>query len=330
MRPPSSAAAPPFCVFLACSGVIAQTPFPIPFTCNESDLQFAGAVCTPDDPCPVYVELSAVASNGNKLFTGGNLHTESATLGSILLVSEDSATTWKEPVPRQQGAAFDQIQFLDSQHGWIGGETQNPLPRDPFILLTTDGGASWRQNPVGEEGASGAIVRFWFDSTNHGELVVDAGRMAVGGRYQLYESETGGRSWMLRSKTDRIPKQPVTQNAAADDVRLRPAKDGKSIALEKRGSNDDWQPEASILIEVARCGFDTRAIKGAGAGFAPETVNRYAIRTGVTEPNSRTGRANSVLRDKLDMIYAILASDYEDPDAHDSGDDDSGLVQIGS
>lgn len=76
--------------------------------------------------------------------------------------------------------------------------------------------------------------------------------------------------------------------------------------------------------------FRPRAIKGAGAGFAPETVNRYAIRTGVTEPNSRTGRANSVLRDKLDMIYAILASDYEDPDAHDSGDDDSGLVQIGS
>jgi len=39
---------------------------------------------------------------------------------------------------------------------------------------------------------------------------------------------------------------------------------------------------------------------------------------------------NSVLRDKLDMIYAILASDYEETAVDDSGEDDSGLVQIGN
>jgi hypothetical protein len=37
---------------------------------------------------------------------------------------------------------------------------------------------------------------------------------------------------------------------------------------------------------------------------------------------------NSVLRDKLDMIYAILASDYEESAVDDDGEDDSGLVQI--
>jgi photosystem II stability/assembly factor-like uncharacterized protein len=238
--------------------IFGQTSGSIPFTCNESELQFAGAFCTPEEPCPVYLELSAVANNGNKLFAGGNLHTESATLGSILLVSEDSGTTWKEAGARMQASAFDQIQFLDAQHGWVSGETQNPLPRDPFVMLTTNGGDDWRKYAIGEEGGAGSVVRFWFDSVSHGELIVDAGRLAVGGRYQLYESETGGTSWTLRSKTDQMPKQPAAHEST--EVRLRPAKDGKTVAIEKR-LGENWQTEASLLIEAARCSFEPGQLK---------------------------------------------------------------------
>ena len=237
----------------------------VPFTCNESELQFAGALCTPEEPCPVYLELSTVAINGGKLFAGGNLHTESATLGSILLLSDDAGATWKEPTPRIEGSAFDQIQFLDSRHGWIAGETQNPLPRDPFVMITTDGGASWHQQKIAEDGTPGAIVRVSFDSPEHGMAIVDAGRAAEGGRYQLYESETGGTSWTLRSKTDQMPKQSAAHDSADAriDVRIRAAKDGKTIAIERRVGND-WQAEASMLIEAARCGFEPGQLKEPG------------------------------------------------------------------
>ena len=224
------------------------------YTCAEEDLQWAGMSCTGDEPCAIYLELGSVVADGRKIFVAGNLHSSSATLSSVLLMSEDSGATWKEPATRIRGSAVDQLQFYNSQTGWAGGETQYPLPRDPFFLLTTDGGASWRQHPVGEEDSAGSLQRFWFDSAQHGEAIVDAGKTSSGGRYLSYESETGGESWTLTGKSDRSPKikhaPPPGENA---DWRISPSKDGKAFQIEQRVEGR-WMPVASFLIEVANCG----------------------------------------------------------------------------
>jgi hypothetical protein len=227
-------------------------PMRVVYACSEEDLQWAGMACSEDDPCPIYLELSSVTPAGRKIVIVGNLHSTSATLSSIMLVSEDAGSTWKEPTPRIRGAALDQLQFQDGQHGWAAGETQYPLPRDPFFLVTTDGSQSWRQNAVGEEGMPGSIQRFWFDSREHGELIVDAGKAAEGGRYYSYESRTGGENWEIRGKTD---KPPVIRGAPPVDnldYRLRTSKDGKSYEVEKR-SGEQWSPIASFQIEIANC-----------------------------------------------------------------------------
>jgi hypothetical protein len=228
-------------------------PMQVVYACAEDDLQFAGLSCTDDEACPIYLELSSVVSDGRKILVAGNLHSSAATLGSVLLLSDDSGATWKEPAARIRGSALDQIQFYNPQTGWAAGETQYPLPRDPFFLLTTDGGASWRQIPVGEEGSAGAVQRFWFDSAQHGEAIVDAGKASESGRYLSYESETGGESWTLTGKRDQPPKLlHAPPPMEKPDWRLSPSKDGKAFQIE-RSADGRWTPVASFLIEVADC-----------------------------------------------------------------------------
>ncbi len=231
----------------------AQEPTRVPFACREADLQNAGLLCTEEEPCSIYLEINAIAPAGKKIFLAGDIHATSTTLSSLLLSSDDGGITWKEPAARVAGAAIDQLQIYDLEHGWAAGETQYPLPQDPFFLVTTDGGLSWRKRDVTDDGGPGSILRFWFDTPQHGELIVDGGKSAPSGRYLDYESETGGESWMVRSTTGQAPK--IRRAPLADenpDFRVRAAAGGKTYEVEKR-VGDGWQPSGSLLIEIASC-----------------------------------------------------------------------------
>jgi len=231
-------------------------PVHLPFECREEELQRAGMDCSESHPCPVYLELNAVSPDGRKLFVAGNLHSSSATLDSVLMISSDEGSTWKEAADRMPGGSLDLLQFYDLEHGWAAGETQDPLPRDAFILATTTGGDSWHAHPVSDAEAPGAILSFRFDSAKHGELLVDAGNTAPSGRYLSYESETGGDSWTIRDKATTPPKMPDTRELPGnEDWRVRASKDGKSWQIERRDSaaGDRWTAIASFLIDVASC-----------------------------------------------------------------------------
>jgi len=223
-------------------------PIRIPFACIEEDLQAVGMACTETSPCPVYLELNAAAANGTKLVVAGDFHSTNATIQSVLLVSPDSGATWKEPVQRIRGAALDLAQFADGDHAFAAGETQYPLPRDPFFLISTDGGQFWRNRPVGEEDSPGSVVSFSFDTPTHGDLVIDAGTTAEGGRYLGYETRTGGDTWMARSRVREQPRiRPRIEN-----TRVQESKDGRSWVIERR-SGDTWLPIASFLVDAATC-----------------------------------------------------------------------------
>ena len=235
-------------------------PIRVPFDCAEDELQAAGLLCTETEPCAIYLELNSLAPDGKKLFLAGDLHATSGTISSILLASDDAGATWKEPAPRLRGAALDQIQIYDLEHGWAAGEIQFPLPQDPFFLVTTDGGQTWRRNAVSEDGGPGSIQQFWFDSARHGELIVDAGRSAPGGRYATFESETGGESWMARAATTKLPVLKRAPAAGDADFRILANASGKSYEIEKR-NGEKWETLASFLIEAASCKLKATEIK---------------------------------------------------------------------
>ncbi len=122
-----------------------------------------------------------------------------ATLDSILLASEDSGKTWTEPHPRMRSSGLDQIQFVDFQNGWISGANLQGAPRDPFFLITTDGGKTWRDQPIFEETRVSAVESFYFDTPMHGAVSIDA--TLDNGMHEIYETQDGGNTWSVQRRS---------------------------------------------------------------------------------------------------------------------------------
>lgn len=225
-------------------------PMHIAFECSEADTQSSGLNCSEEEPCPVYLEVANIEAVGNKLFLPGNLHTSTTTISSILLVTEDAGKTWIEPHPRIRSAGLDQIQFIDFQNGWISGANLQNAPRDPFLLLTTDGGKTWRQRPIYEDSRLGVIERFWFDTPQDGVMLVDARLEA--NVHELYETRAGGESWSLRQASADPIRLPKTRERGPSGWRIRADAATSSYVVEK-SEGERWQKVASFLVRVGTC-----------------------------------------------------------------------------
>jgi hypothetical protein len=233
---------------------LAQTPLEnhgapmlVPYTCTGEDVDEAGLRCSDRQPCPVYLELNAAESLLSRIFLVGNLHAADATLYSILLASDDAGKTWTEPQPRTRFSSLEQIQFFDFERGWISGANVQGVPRDPFFLLTDDGGKSWRQRPIFDESRTGVVERFWFDSKNTGELLITTKL-----RHELYETKTGGESWSLRQFSPNPLSLRKDRTPGSALIRVRADAKSHSYQVEKR-QGEAWTPIAAFLVEVGKC-----------------------------------------------------------------------------
>lgn len=218
--------------------------------CTPADEDALGLTCSEDEPCPVYLELASIEANGSTLFVTGNLHTVNTTMYGLLLQTEDGGETWTEPNKRIRTAELEHIQFLDFQHGWISGTKLEPLPRDPFILSTSNGGKSWRENPIFDDTSFGSIQQFWFESPTEGELVLDRSQGATT-RYERYVTMTGGSSWELQqtdSKPIRLAKGKAKENSS---FRLRA--DADTYYVERRTASGGWDIIARFAIHTGDC-----------------------------------------------------------------------------
>lgn len=228
-------------------------PMRLPFQCTDDDMQWAGMSCSEEQPCPIYLDISALETLGNRIVAVGNIHTEALTVYSVLLTSEDGGGSWREDYERLRGTGLDHIQFIDFQNGWISGETLVPVSHDPFLLITSDGGKSWRMRPIFGEGTGGAIREFWFQSSRDGAMVIDRMASSDSSRYELYESPNGGETWMIRRTSDKpISIRRPAPDAGALGWRIRADSRSKSFAIERR-VGDRWSTAASFLVEIGSC-----------------------------------------------------------------------------
>lgn len=247
---PPAAPAPPPVLVLENSG----KPIVLPFQCTLDDVQWAGLSCSEEEPCAVYLELTAVEPAGDRILVAGNIHTTSVTLSSILLATDDAGHSWREVHERIRGAGLDRVQFLDSDLGWTSGQILFPLQQDPFLLVTTDGGKTWRQRAVfseSRENRFGSIQQFAFTAKDAGSLIVDRGQGSDGDRYELFESPDAGESWTPKetsSKPLTLKRAPVPNS----EWRVRADARTESYQVEHR-QGQKWTPVAAFAVKLGAC-----------------------------------------------------------------------------
>jgi hypothetical protein len=229
-------------------------PMLLPFQCTAEDIQSAGFSCSEEAPCPVYLELGAAAGSGSKYYVAGNIHSDAVTLYSVLLGSDDAGHTWREIQQRIRAAGLDHLQFIDAETGWAGGQQLFPLPQEPFVLATTDGGKSWRQEPIFGENADyhyGSIQEMYFASKTSGSVVVDRSSGGDAGPFALYESNDGGASWTIKEQTSK-PLHVKGAPPPDADWRVRVEAATKSFLVERR-QGERWTPAASFSVNLGFC-----------------------------------------------------------------------------
>jgi photosystem II stability/assembly factor-like uncharacterized protein len=241
-------------VLVGVAAAYAQAPSHVPFQCTEDDVAAIGQTCSNTEPCAVYLELSGLDVVGPKLFVTGNLHSDTATIASILLASADGGKTWTEPHPRIRSAGLDQIQFIDFEAGWISGQLLLGTPKDPFLLLTNDGGKTWRAQPIFEDTHPGTIEQFWFDSRTSGALLIDRVQASeTGARHELLETMTGGESWIPReTSASPIRLKRVRPASPNPDWRLRADAASKSYRVEHQEAGR-WTMIATFPVRIGEC-----------------------------------------------------------------------------
>jgi hypothetical protein len=208
--------------------------------------------CTTDEPCPLYLELTDAELIAGRIIAAGNIHTPAATLESVLFVSDDSGKTWKEAHARVPAGSLTSIQFFDFEKGWISGHVLQPDARDPFFLITSDGGKTWRRQPVYSEPKTGFIERFRFDSATSGVMSIDRGRSGENGfRYELWESLTGGDSWNIR-QVDAKPIPFPGGDPPPKALRIRADAPSQTYLIEKQDAGK-WAPVAAFALNLDPC-----------------------------------------------------------------------------
>lgn len=230
-----------------------EGPILLPNLCAEVDLPALGLTCAESEPCPTFLEFSSVEVLGQVILLAGNLHTTSTTIQSLMLISEDTGATWREAHPRQRGASLESMQFFDFSTGWLSGQTSLGLPRDPFLLVTTNSGRTWRKVDIFAETRVGVIEDFAFQTARRGWLLIDNRGSGEAGKYEFYETQSGGTSWELREISDRIP-------AAAKPGQRTPSNSARVRVDDKRGlfrveirSGNSWREVSTFKLKLADC-----------------------------------------------------------------------------
>ena len=236
-------------------------PLRVPLECREEHLLGAGLVCNQVAPCELRLELVSVTAAAGGVLVAGEIHADAGTVSSLLLVSADGGTVWREAAERAASSTLETFYFADPKHGWLAGLRWDlDASTIPFFLVTTNGGRSWRKHEVWEPGEdkAGEIVEFAFDSPRHGFLIIRRAGSA-GEPFELYETMTGGASWSIREISAARPRIPLRRLPPAEsEWRLREDRSrGGTYWIETRrddtGEDEAWEAVAAFSSSVGVC-----------------------------------------------------------------------------
>jgi photosystem II stability/assembly factor-like uncharacterized protein len=130
--------------------------------------------------------------------------TTSPPYGTVILNSLDGGNSWKNEFFNGQEVFLNSIYFIDSLHGWLGGNYSG-------ILYTTDGGQIWNQASI--DSLSGfPIQNFVFANKNYG--FANGGSTDIMG--VIYKTTDGGKNWTGKS----VAADPIQKICFLDSLNL--------------------------------------------------------------------------------------------------------------
>ena len=168
------------------------------------------------------------------------------------MVSDDGGKTWSEAHVRILGRRAYGYSVSGFRNRLDQRAYSAPDAGDPFFLISSDGGKSWRRRPVYSEPKTGSIERFRFTSKSSGQMMVDRGQPDENGlRYELWESLTGGEGWNIR-QVDAKPMAFPQGEQGPKPLRIRADAPSKTYRIEQQDGTQ-WRTVASFVVSLGQC-----------------------------------------------------------------------------
>lgn len=127
-----------------------------------------------------------------------SLHGWSVGDSATIISTTDGGDTWTRQFESIDTVEFLFVQFIDRNHGFVGGNKITTLPTyqtgQAVILTTTDGGDHWEEVALGF-GLGYRFATMYFRNTDLGWIGINNNGASGDRRGVLLKTENGGQSW---------------------------------------------------------------------------------------------------------------------------------------
>ncbi len=229
----------------------------LPSDCRIERLEYAGMICTQDQPCRLLLDFTAIDAAGDFVVLAGEIHTAEATLESVVLTSSDAGESWTEAAERVAAAGIEAVEIVEGVHVWAAGQQGDTATVEkPFTLYSDDAGETWSLRKLGtyDEPVRGVVLEFRFDAPQHGYMVLEK-LTSTGDPFELRETFNGGRSWGIRQITADRPKIPGGRFLKPAEELWRFREESGDWVIERRSDAEPggWSIATRFAVELEAC-----------------------------------------------------------------------------
>jgi hypothetical protein len=207
----------------------------------------------------VHLSVSIYGLDKNTAFLLGSLQTPAVSIRSLLLLSEDGGSNWREVMTPVTGSDVIRLFFLNKQTGWalLGQTSGGPGPL--HLYKTRDSGKSWKKvSRIPKRHYTGWPKGFGFVDERNGriEMLYDGAAPTDG--FAVMSTSDGGITWQetrslpldeYREKYEEEPEEPSAGYVTARDGsqwRLQEQPNRQISVLRRRRPGGKWDTVSTL------------------------------------------------------------------------------------
>lgn len=253
--------------------------------------------------------------------------------GNQVLYTQDGGKSWQDVTPKvlatqkSQTSAQYKAEFLDPKNAWVVMTSD----KGTIVYHTQDGGSSWKQTPINNQGMASGPITLTFNSASDGWLLLANGAGAGSELVSLFHTRDGGTTWESVGATqpNANQKDPLPMGGMKSGLSVNPPDvwltglDASDVPYLYRSEDMGvhWQQQKSI--QVPNGGYT--ASGGASETYPPKFFNQsfgilpvkynsqdptfvYAYFFYLTQDGGKTWQAGTGVKSKTNAepLYQII------------------------